>query len=55
MAMANDMTSLINKIERRLGLIPLVPHLPAQFNKETWADVILEDTMVTLVVTFLIK
>lgn len=47
MAMANDMTSLINKIERRLGLIPLVPHLPAQFNKETWADIILEDTMVT--------
>lgn len=47
MAMANDMTDLLNKIERRLGLIPLTPHLPENMNKEAWAKTIEEDTMVT--------
>ena len=47
MAVANDMTLLLNKIERRLGLAPLVPNLPEELKKEKWADVILEDTMVT--------
>jgi hypothetical protein len=28
MAVANDMTLLLNKIERRLGLTPIVPNLP---------------------------
>ena len=47
MAVANDMTLLLNKIERRLGLAPLVPNLPDHLKKEKWADVIKEDTMVT--------
>ena len=47
MALANDMTSLLKKIERRLGLLPLTPHLPADYGKEAWADVILSDTMET--------
>lgn len=47
MAMANDMTRLINKIERRLGLSVLVPHLPEELSREKWADVVMTDTMVT--------
>lgn len=47
MTLANDYTKLLNKIENRLGLIPLTPHLPEQFNKEAWANVIKEDTLVT--------
>ena len=47
MALANDMTSLLKKIERRLGLLPLTPHLPKEYGKEAWADVILTDTMET--------
>ena len=47
MAMANNISDLINKIERRLGLIPLTPHLPKELNKEAWADVIKTDTLVT--------
>lgn len=47
MSMSNDMTLLINKIERRLGLIPITPHLPESLNKEAWAQTIMEDTMVT--------
>lgn len=47
MAASNDMTRLINKIEKRLGLMPLTPHLPKEYNKEAWADVIMEDTLVT--------
>ena len=45
--LANDMTLLLNKIERRLGLIPLTPHLPEYLNKEAWANVIETDTLVT--------
>lgn len=47
MALANDMTLLLNKIERRLHLLPLTPHLPPEVSKEKWAEVIKEDTMVT--------
>lgn len=47
MALANDMTLLLNKIERRLGLIPITPHLPKQFGKEEWANTIMTDTIVT--------
>ena len=47
MALVNDMTLLLNKVERRLGLLPLTPHLPDYLNKEKWADVITSDTMVT--------
>ncbi len=47
MAHSNDMTSLLNKIERRLGLVPLAPNLPKEFNKEAWAEVIKDDTLVT--------
>lgn len=47
MAMANDMTRLINKIERRLGLSVLVPHLPEELSREKWADVVMTDTIVT--------
>ena len=45
MALANDMTALLNKISRRAGLLPLEPHLPDYLNKEAWANVIKEDTL----------
>ena len=44
-ANANDMTRLVNKIERRLGLIPITPHLPEPFDKEHWAENIKEDVL----------
>lgn len=44
---ANDMSSLVNKIERRLGLIPLTPHLPKEFNKDAWVNVIKTDALVS--------
>ena len=48
MALANDMTDLLDKIENRLGLIPLTPHLPKGMQKEDWADrVIMKDSIVT--------
>ena len=47
MALANDMTRLLDKLENRLGLHALVPHLPDWCNKEAWANVIKTDTMVT--------
>lgn len=46
MALANDMSALLNKIENRLGLRPLVPHLPEGMQKSDWADVIMKDTIV---------
>lgn len=45
--LTNDMTLLLNKISRRLGTIPLEPHLPEYCNKESWAKIIMEDTIVT--------
>ena len=47
MALANDMTLLLNKIERRLGLTPLINHLPKELSKEEWGKIILEDSLVT--------
>ena len=47
MPLSNDMTLLLNKIERRLGLLPLSPHLPEFCQKDRWADIITQDTMVT--------
>ena len=47
MAYSNDFTLLVNKLERKLGLIPLTPHLPKEFNKESWVNVIKEDSLVT--------
>ena len=47
MAQVNDMSALINKIERRLGLIMITPHLPEGMGKEEWAKVIKDDTMLT--------
>ena len=42
---ANNMTNLLNKIEMRLGTKPL--NLPADIAKDKWADVIINDTLVT--------
>lgn len=46
MALANDMTALLNKIENRLGLRPLTPHLPKGMQKSDWAEIIMTDTIV---------
>lgn len=42
---ANNMTKLLNKIERRLGTRPL--NLPEHLQKDKWVDVIKEETLVT--------
>ena len=47
MALANDMTVLLKKIENRLGLAPLVPHLPDFLSKEKWAEIVMTDTITT--------
>ena len=47
MALSNDMTRLLNKIERRLGLTPLMSSLPDYLSKDKWCDVIMQDTLVT--------
>lgn len=47
MALANDMTVLLKKIASRLGLLPLLPHLPNELKIDKWADVIMSDTMET--------
>lgn len=44
--LSNDMTALLNKIERRLGLIPLSEHLPKGMQKSDWANIIMQDTLV---------
>lgn len=46
MALANDMTNLLDKVERRLGLIPLSEFLPDELQKPKWADVVMDDTIV---------
>lgn len=43
--MANQMTKLLNKIERRLGLKVL--NLPEGLDKDSWADIVIEDTLPT--------
>lgn len=47
MALANDMTALLKKISRRLGMISLEPHLPKDLQLPGWAKTIEEDTFVT--------
>lgn len=47
MSLANDMTALLKKISRRLGMTALEPHLPKEMQLSGWAKVIEEDTMVT--------
>ena len=47
MSLANSYTDLIKKIERRLGLVSLLPHLPDSLGRQAWGDIIKEDTMVT--------
>lgn len=47
MAFSNDYTRLINKIERELGLIMITPHLPPEFSKNKWADIIKEGALVS--------
>lgn len=47
MAMANDMSLLLTKIERRLGLSPLLDALPSDLKKDKWADIVMQDTLVT--------
>lgn len=46
-ANANDMSLLINKIVRRLGLIPILPNLPSEYNREAMASIIKQDTLPT--------
>lgn len=46
MALSNSMTALLDKVERRLGLIPLAPYLPKGMQKSDWAKTINEDTLV---------
>lgn len=45
MAGLNKMTKLLNKAERRLGLT--VINLPDNLKKETWAEIVKEDTIPT--------
>lgn len=47
MAYSNDFTTLVNKLEWQLGLIPLTPHLPEQYGKDRWVDIIKESSLVT--------
>lgn len=47
MAMSNDMTRLINKVENRLGLRIIEPKLPKELQKDSWADIVKTDTLVT--------
>ena len=43
----NNIANLVDKIERRLGLIPLTPHLPDGLGKDAWAELIKDDTLLT--------
>ena len=45
MALSNDMTKLLNKIERRLGTKQLP--LPEELNKAKWVEVINDETLET--------
>lgn len=45
--LSNDMSRLLNKIQRRLGLAVLEPRLPEFLQKDHWAEVIKEDSLVT--------
>lgn len=43
----NNISKLVDKIERRLGLLPLTPHLPKEYGKDAWAEVIKDDTLLS--------
>lgn len=43
----NNMSTLLSKIERRCGIIPLVPYLPEEFNKDKWVEVITTESLDT--------
>lgn len=47
MALSNDMSRLLNKVENRLGLKLLVSHLPEDLGKDAWANVVMTDSIVT--------
>jgi hypothetical protein len=47
MAHSNDVTRLLNKIERHLEVKLLTPHLPEGYRKEDWWEVIEEESLVT--------
>jgi hypothetical protein len=47
MALANDFSALINKIENRLGLGIFSSVLPEQLNKDKWVEIIKSDSLVT--------
>lgn len=50
--LSNDMSRLVNKLARQLGMLPLLPHLPEEYQKPAWAEEIKENTMVTFSRTF---
>ena len=43
----NNIAKLIDKITWRLGLIELAKHLPEEFGKDAWAEVIKDDSLLT--------
>ena len=43
----NNISKLIDKIERRLGLIALTNHLPDNLGKNMWGTIIKEDSLLT--------
>lgn len=47
MALANDMTKLLNKFSKRHGLLLLEKHLPKELDRHEWANTVIEDSMVT--------
>lgn len=47
MANMNDMSNLLKKIERNLGMIPVRHKLPEEFGIRAWAEVIKDSTLVT--------
>ena len=47
MALANDFSALVNKIEKRLGLVFIGERFPAKFQKDAWVDIIKTDTLPT--------
>ena len=46
-SLSNDMTRLLNKLARQLKVLPLLPNLPDEYNKDAWAEVIKNDTLPT--------
>ena len=47
MAYANDVTLLLNKVERHLEVKMLEPHFPEGYKKKDWWEVIEEESLVT--------